>query len=309
VPAGGKAPKGSTVTLFVSAGIPEVVFDNGRDVLIADGVTGKTLAAVAKGSQDEENGAFSSDGGSVAFTSSGQVFVRNLKKKDAVPVRLTSKPDHYTDLAWAPPAATVNVLALIKGENLDDPASAKTSLCFGRITDKGMKPRCKDPSPNLLGRKINWSPNGKTLLVFGATPDFNQFGMIRYRSRTPFSTNPDDWKSDGFQTDTTLPLQGALDAAISPDGKQVAEVFLGKKGPRLFLAKADDLLLQDAKPLGVVACKVTWRPDGQELLIVRSDDCIRSDTGDLLRVPVTGNTQRSLRLEGDNPAFQPISVE
>ena len=65
-------------------------------------------------------------------------------------------------------------------------------------------------------------------------------------------------------TDTTKPGEGVLDAAISPDGKQMAVVNLGSNGlPDLLLAKPDDFLLADAKPLGVRACKVIWRPDGK----------------------------------------------
>ena len=58
------------------------------------------------------------------------------------------------------------------------------------------------------------------------------------------------------------------------------------------------------------ACKVIWRPDGVELRVVQADDCIRSQTGDLLRIAVADPTdQEQLKLGGDNPVFQPLAVE
>ncbi len=306
---GTKAKEGDTVTLFVSAGIPQVAFDNGKDVLRANGSNGAPLDPIAKGTQIEDDPTFSPDGESVAFTSDGQVFVRDLAKQDAAPVALTQKGERFSDLSWAP-TGDQNVLALIKREG-DDAATAKTSLCFGTIDQDGMETRCRPPAPNLLGRKINWSANGKTLLVWGATPDFTQFGMIRYTNKEPFSADPNKWQSKGFATDTTQPGQGALDAVPSPDGKELAVVSLGRSGrAELFVTTRQDFLLQDAKRLGVGACKAVWRPDGKEILVVRADNCLNSVTGNLVRVPrKTPKDQRSLRLDGDNPAFQPLTVE
>ena len=42
---------------------------------------------------------------------------------------------------------------------------------------------------------------------------------------------------------------------------------------------------------------------------MRSDDC-NSETGELIRLPVKDpKEQRSLKLEGDNPVFEPLTVE
>ena len=46
-------------------------------------------------------------------------------------------------------------------------------------------------------------------------------------------------------TDTSKPGEGVLDAAISPDGKQMAVAVLGANGrAELFLAKPNDFLLE-----------------------------------------------------------------
>ena len=111
--------------------------------------------------------------------------------------------------------------------------------------------------------------------------------------------------------DTTKPGEGLLDAAISPDGKRMAVVNLGSNGrPELVLAKRGDFLLADVEELRVRACKVIWRPDGQEVVVVQADDCIGAATGDVVRVDVNDPAKRvQLKLGGDNPVFQPLSVE
>ena len=172
-----------------------------------------------------------------------------------------------------------------------------------------MATACKPVSENLLGRKINWSLDGKSLLVFAAKPDGSAFGMMEFTTDKPFSAKPEDWDNKGFVTDVSKPGQGVLDEAVSPDGKQLAAVVLTKSGTNLLVTKADDTLLANAKELNVRACKAIWRPDGRELVVVRADDCLGSGTGELVRLPVADpKAQTSLGLTGDNPVFQPLSV-
>jgi hypothetical protein len=90
----------------------------------------------------------------------------------------------------------------------------------------------------------------------------------------------------------------------------MAVVNLGDNGPELLLAKPGDFRLSDAKPLGVDACKVVWRPDGEELVIIRSDDCLGSATGQLIRLPVNKpKEQVVLKQNADNPVFQPLAAD
>ena len=71
------------------------------------------------------------------------------------------------------------------------------------------------------------------------------------------------------------PARACIDVAISPDGKRwprsptsTADAF------QLYLGKPKDFLLTDAKPQGVRACKVAWRSDGQEVVVVQADELL-----------------------------------
>ena len=100
--------------------------------------------------------------------------------------------------------------------------------------------------------------------------------------------------------------------SFSPDGKTVAVAQLDKDGrSELIFAKPDDLLLTDAKPQNVPACKAIWRPDGLQLVVVQADDCFLSETGELVRISAENpqQDQQSLQLNGDNPVFQPLTID
>jgi dipeptidyl aminopeptidase/acylaminoacyl peptidase len=300
---GTEVEPGSKVTIFVSAGFPQLAYDNDRDVLLVNAADGKALDPIAKGSQDEHDPTWSPDGSAIAFTSDGQVFLSNRARPGSTPTPLTQKGETYSDLAWAP-TTEANVLAMAQKTDTE------SDLCFGAISGEGMETRCK-PEPGItIERKINWAPDGRSIFAWGFKAGTTEFGMVRWNAKVPFSPNPDDWSKGRIVTDTSKPGEGVLDAAISPDGKQMAVAVLGPKGrAELFLAKRNDFLLADAEELGVRACKVIWRPDGLELVVVQADDCIRAATGDLLRFPVDDpSSQQQLKLGGDNPVFQP-SVE
>jgi beta-lactam-binding protein with PASTA domain len=301
---GTEVEAGTKVKVFVSAGFPELAYDDDRDILRANGADGKTLEPIAKGSQDEHDPAWSADGSAIIYTSDGQVFLRKLTGPDQPAQELTAKGEKFSDLAWAP-TGRVNAIAMAKEAN------DATDLCLARIGADGMSaPACKTEPDFSIQRKINWEPDGKGLLAWGFRTGTQKFGIVRWTTKKPFSTDPDDWSAGKFETDVTTPGVGVLDAAISPDGKKLAIINLGKNGrPELFLTKPGDFLLQQAKPLHAIACKVIWRPDGEQLVIVRSDNCFTAATGELIRLPLDDpSAQRSLKLSGDNPVFQPLAA-
>ena len=112
-------------------------------------------------------------------------------------------------------------------------------------------------------------------------------------------------------TDVSNPAKGVIDWSISPDGKTVAAVAnFDSPTFQLYFGKPNDFLLTDAKPQGVRACKVAWRSDGQEVVVVQADEACQEDNGQLVRMPVKnpGGGQQLLGFSGDNPAFQPLTL-
>jgi hypothetical protein len=229
----------------------------------------------------------------------------DLEEPQDTPTSLTPEGEEYRDLAWAP-TTEKDVLAMIRRDG------DQTRLCLGRVTQERIRPSCAKAPPGgiTLARKINWAPDGRSLLVFGASADSGTFGMVRYRSKTPFSADGAKWRTGGYVTDVSKPGRGVIDAAVSPDGKTMAVAAnLKNRDFRLYTAKPDDLLLTKAQPLGVRACKVVWRPDGKEVVVVQAGDCSAAPTGELVRLPVDDpKQQKQLRLEGDNPTFQPLTI-
>jgi WD40 repeat protein len=195
-------------------------------------------------------------------------------------------------------------MARAKGDDHD--------LCLGQITQDGMTPKCiVDPKID-IGRAIHWSADGKTILAFGVLNNgsLGTFGMVRYRSSKPFSADPGDWGKGRFVTDVSTPNHGVIDAALSPDGKTLALVSnLGQSFFRLYLAKPNDFQMAKAKSTKVPACKVTWRTDSKELVVVQADDACSQDVGSIARLPLDDpQSQTELAPRGDNPSFQPLTI-
>jgi Tol biopolymer transport system component len=134
--------------------------------------------------------------------------------------------------------------------------------------------------------------------------------MVRWRSKKPFSPDAKDWGHGRFVTDLSKSNEGAIDAVLSPDGKQLAVISNQGGGPfQLYLAKPNDYLLTSAKPTSVQACKVAWRSDGEQLVVVQADEACSQDVGSLVRLPVSDpKQQQQLNAQGDNPAFQPLKL-
>src|SRR3954453_10932631 len=312
-PGGTKVEAGSTVKLLVSAGFPQLAFDDDKDVLLISGANGEKLDPIAKGNQAEKDPTWSFAGDRVAFQSEGQVFLKDPAKPDETAIPLTQPGDFFKDLAWAP-TGNANVLAMLRV-----PDKGLRELCLGQITKDGITPAClAGPTDVMMDSSVNWSPDGRSILVFGFKVDATgqstgAFGMVRFSTKKPFSFDVKDWKRPTrFLSDVSETGKGMLDAAISPDGKQMAVVanFNAPQQFRVLIAKRNDFLLQNAKDLKVKACKVIWLPDQTELLVVQADDCNTFQTGDLVRVNLKDpDKQQQLRLAGDNPSYQPLTIK
>jgi len=301
-PGGTKVAAGDKVTLLVSAGFPQLAFDDDKNIQLVNGATGKKLDPIAKGPSREKDPTWSPDGARVAYVGGRRVFLKNMERPDAPAIALTSDSDQFSDLSWAA-TADVNLIAMARTKGED------TDLCIGQLTGDGLTPRCIAEPKFQIGRSIHWAPDGKTIVAFGLKEQ-GEFGMFRWRSRKAFSPDPEDWGTGRLVTDTSKTNEGVLDADFSPDGKRLALVSNQGGGPfQLYLAKPGDFLLTNAKPTGVRACKLAWRSDGRELVVVQADEACGEEVGALVRLPVADPKQQTeLNASGDNPAFQPLTL-
>ena len=288
--------------------LPKLVYDDGKNVKLVNGANGKPLPAVAKGSQEETDPTWSADGDRIAFLSNRRLFLRDLTKPDEPPVGLTDAGEKFGDPAWAP-TVDANVIAMFKDKSAKGDRSDQ-DLCFLQVTKEQQAPQCKsEPDFNLV-KTIRWAPDGKSIYALGTTP--TKFGMVQWKSKKPFSPDPKDWSKGKFRTDTTQTGKGVIDFAISPNGKQmVAVANFDADAFQLYLGKPNDFLLTDAKPLGVQACKASWRSDNLEVVVVQADEtCSNQANGQIVRVPIKNpSAQQRLVFSGDSPDFQPLTLE
>jgi Tol biopolymer transport system component len=258
---------------------------------------------VSKGPGLEKDPTVSPDGTRVAFTRDGKVFLADLSKPNSTPKALTSGDDHYADLAWAP-TTDADVLAMDKATGTD------TDLCFGVIEGGQMTPQCLTEADVRIGSAIHWATNGRSIFATGGkNPNTGEFGVVRWKTSTPFSSDPNDWGPGRFVTNTDTPNEGVREAVLSPDGKVLAAI--ARRGDRpfeLFLTKPGNFALTNAKSTGVSACKVAWQPDSRGLVIVQADEtCEGQAIGTLAHISVQDPTQiGDLKVDGDNPVFQPL---
>ncbi|HVL97396.1 MAG TPA: PASTA domain-containing protein, partial [Solirubrobacteraceae bacterium] len=316
-PGGTKVAAGSAVKLLVSAGFPQIAYDDGKNVLLVNGADGKRLETIAKSPKIEKEPSFNLTGSALAFVSAskpppgsldspdGALMLSNRAKPDEAPVALTPDGEKWRVPAFAPTEG--NVLAAIRfgGEGKRD-----GDLCIGEVDGGGYAVDCIADPKISIKRVVRWAPDGKALYAFGDTA--RHFGIVRYTTDRPFSPDTDDYGDGEFVTDLSQGAdnKGVIDLAISPDGKTMAVVANFESDAfQLYLAKPGDFELTKAKLLPVRACKVSWRPDSLEVAVVQADDC-QAGVGDLVRVDRRDPKRlTTLRLGADSPAYQPVLPE
>jgi beta-lactam-binding protein with PASTA domain len=313
-PGGTKVAAKSTVTLLVSAGQPQVIYTNGKNILRLNGANGQKLDPVATSPGDEEDPTWAADGDHVAYIADGQVLLKDLTKKNSSPSPLTPKGREFADVSWAP-TGDRNVIAMDEVFRDGQGNITDTDLCFGDIKDQTEINCIKEPSFSAT-RHIHWGADGRSILALGVKNPGGQgiFGIVRWKVKTgkpAFSADPADWSKGRFLTDIDNPGKGVLDAEVSPDGKRLALVSnLNSASYRLWLADdPNDFTLSSAKQTAVRACKVTWRGDSKELLVVQGDEACEEEVAVITRVPANDvRNQKELNPSGDDPAYQPLTI-
>lgn len=299
--AGRTLAAGDEVRILVAAGIPQLAYDSGDVVRVFDPRAGRTVREASPPSGKAVEPSWSPDGRRVLYRVGRRLLLVSARLADRGRIVYEGETK-YASATFAPAPAD-GVVALVRRTGNDG------DLCFGRIGERALAPRCVADDRWDLGRQISWRPGGRELLVFGVLRgDPRHFGILRYRSSKPFSTNPHRWRGE-LVTDTSIVGRGAISAAYSPSGSQVALVAnFGLRRFQVFVTGADALRDLEARPLPVRGCEVAWRPDGRELAVVQSDDKCGRPVGQVVRVdPARPRATVTVSSGGRHPSYQPLT--
>lgn len=299
--AGQPLAAGDGVRILVAAGVPQLSYDSGDVVRVFDPRLGRTIKEASPPSGKAVEPSWSPDGRRLLYRVGRRLLLVSARLADRGRVVYDGKTK-YASATFAPAPAD-GVLALVRRTGDDG------DLCFGRIGERTLAPRCIADDRWDLGRQISWRPGGRELLVFGVLRGQpGHFGILRYRSAASFSTNPHRWRGE-LVTDSSVLGRGAISAAFSPSGSQVAVVAnFGLRRFQVFVTASSALRDFDAPALPVRGCEVAWRPDGRELAVVQSDDQCGRPVGQLVRVdPKRPRATITVSSGGRHPGYQPLT--
>jgi beta-lactam-binding protein with PASTA domain len=307
--AGRKLKTGATVTLLVSAGMPDISYDKDGHVFIAGGRTGAPVHSAARGTSQDGQPTWNPAGTLIAFrrgdADKGRIWLVTVGKPKTAHALTESGFDDRR------PAFSPNgkVIAFVRGAS----RSAEHDVCFVRLANPG-NASCL-PDKRLDVSRPAWSPTGELLtLVAGPAvrgPTAEPVELELLRTTHPSSPNASSWKSLGLVT-SKLHGRRATDAvwsaAFRPDGKRLAvSANWGADYFHLFLLPVSGTHV--GKPVSlsrIESCEVAWRPDGLELALVQRDATC-SQFGTIVRVEVAHPGRRSVltKLGAANPAWDP----
>jgi beta-lactam-binding protein with PASTA domain len=308
IPAAGATIRpGATLTILVSAGFPEIAYADGRSVQLIDGTTGRSEGAIADTPPFTKDPTWAPDGHRVAYVVSqtpdgpGQVYVKDRDAPRRGPRPVTSLGADYENLAWSP---RHHVLAM------DVVNGADTDLCLLKLTSENTTPQCKPETGFVISLAIHWTPDGRSILATARTRTGTSPGIVRWHTDTPFTADPAEWSDGTFVTDTTIPANGVVDAAPSPNGKWLAVVTnRDSDAYQLWITRAGDYRLERATSTGLRACKVAWRSDSREVATTQADAACAEGQGPLTRLdPFHPNGITPLGGEANDPSYQPVNI-
>jgi len=292
------AKAGDTVTVRADAGFPPLAVQGRLGVLVLDpGQDGKQLLRLPPASGPGFEPAFVPGKQQIIYRSSDVRLVLAGTGKRPAPRELYAGPDVLEHPSVASDGQTI---ALIRREEGDG------DLCFGNLSFSDLGYLCLPDDGWDLDGRISWSADGKVVLVPARRHDDPSafFAIRRYEATHPFALTPEQW-SGATATSVDVPGKGVIAAAFSPGGKKIAAVAnLQTDRFEVVVSAVDDVALAQAKPLGVPACDLAWRPDGLELAVVQSDPGCTKPVGNVVRFALASPaTTAPVRTDSSYPSY------
>ena len=310
-PAGKTLAPGTKVAVIVSAGFPQVSYDNHSSIKLIDGASGKATFALPPPPQGQlqDEASWSADGSRLVYVqgplNGGRLIQIAPGAQGNQPTAVSGAGINARYPAFAPSARS-NVLAFI--------GAGGKQLCFGAVGPNPLNPNCTSHPGWTLGRQVAWAPGGREILVFGVQNGRpGTFGLIQFLSNVAYSGQATDWGQGRVVTSTNTPQQGVIAGAFSPDGKQLALLSnVGGGSFHLVLApRGDYSLAPPAKVTAISGCRVAWRPDGQALaVLVAQASCTSNPIGDIgvINIHNLAGIPKAIATNADNPVWQPLSL-
>lgn len=307
---GSKRGEGDVVVVRVSAGFPQIAYDDGRRIYVADGLDGegRTRLGLA-GDGNQTHASWTPDGRRVAYRAgtshSGTIWLSGAAAGARAAPRggrpLTTGAFDDRRPAVSPDGA---VVAFVRGASQGD----AHRLCFVAIARPGAVSCTRDVGVGVS--RPSWSPDGKAILA-----RTDRGALWRFAADRASSPRGRDWTSKGAVPIERLgrvefaawSSRGVLAVAITPSAGQPSTIYL---------VREDGVGQPEVVPFSGIACEVAWRSDGRELLVAwRVDDegrpcpnTLGSDRGAATRLLPDGSDGAAL---GDGivaPAYRPLRL-
>ena len=249
------------------------------------------IVPLTTASGKEFHPAFSPDGRRIAYASSGEngnntdIYIQPVNSTQVT--RLTTDPAEDVSPAWSPDSSRIAWLRM----------SPKETAVFVAPVAGGTHGKMVDLFPariEVVGRQLDWSPDGKWLTTSDKPSADEPFRIILVDAH------------DNRKSEVTLPPEkiiGDVSPAFSPDGKWIAFI-------RAFSSGVNDVYV--APVTGGAARRVTfdnryllsltWAPDSRSVLFSSN----RRGNYALWTVPVSGGTPVRVPMVSENatdPAF------
>ncbi len=145
--AGSSVAAGTTVKLLVSLGPPELALDNGHQIEIVNGSSGKVVESTPPFSGGELEATWSPDGTHLAFVRGGQLYLAEPNSSGWSESELTPPGSEVRNPTFAPQAGS-HAIAYIERKG------GQSQLCFATIGSGLLSPECTTP-PSRVGNRAS----------------------------------------------------------------------------------------------------------------------------------------------------------